>query len=308
MKFLCYLSVLCCLACSSSHPVSAGYVGITATITALAMHHDFRDATAMSTDQFGNAYIVESSNNSIVKISIKGDSLHSLSGFGDDHYQFNDPSGIDAHLTNAIFVSDRFNHRIEQYNKDFTYTGTLYTRENIDRSTRFGYPAAVAVDDGGNIYVADGENKRVVKARSDYSIERTIGGFSDATRPEAILSNPVALAIDNQQHLIVLDNGGTSLVEYDNLGNFISRISLPGMVRSISSWGGKIYALAADQPFVYLFQSGTLMTQGAWKIVRSDTSDTSSFESFVYQTKACYLLSRHTIYLCITGVGDTILH
>ncbi len=172
------------MSCSSQHPLGGASKDIAATfVTVKAIHH-FRDASAMSVDQFRNVYVVESSNNSAIKISPNGDSLHSVSGFGDDHYQFNGPSGIDARLTNVIFISDCFNHRIEQYTKDFSYTGTLYTRDNIDRSTRFGYPPAVAADDGGNVYVADGENKRVVKARSDFSIAAHIRWIfrSDAPR------------------------------------------------------------------------------------------------------------------------------
>ncbi len=297
MKILAYLLLLCCLACSSSHPVGGGNVGISATFETTKVLHRFHDATAMSMDQFRNAYVVEASNNSVIKISPNGDSLHFVSGFGDDHYQFNGPSGIDAHLTNAIFISDRYNHRIEQYNKDFTYTGTLYTRENINPSTRFGYPAAIAVDDGGNIYVADGENKRVVKARSDYSIERTIGGFSDATRPDAILSNPVALAIDKEEHLIVLDNGGESIVEYDNLGNFLARTRLGEKACYICSYDDEIYALIPDRSIVRMFHSVTLSEEKSLGIQkRIDGTDSFSLVSFLVVDGGAFLLTRQAIY------------
>ena len=297
MKNFRYFLLLVCLGCSSAHPLNGTNVGITATITAIGPLHRFHDATAMSVDQFRNAYVVESSNNSVIKISPNGDSLRSLSGSGDDHYQFNGPSGIDAHLTNAIFISDRYNHRIEQYNKDFTYTGTLYTREYLDKSTRFGYPAAVAVDDAGNIYVADGENKRVVKARSDYSIERTIGGFSDATRPDAILSNPVGLAIDKEQHLIVLDNGGMSLVEYDNLGNFLVRTQLGEKACYICSYDDEIYALIPDRSIVRMFHSVTLSEEPSLEIrKRIDSTDTFSLVAFLVGDGGAFVLTRQALY------------
>ena len=252
----------------------------------------------MSLDQFQNVYVVEGSANFVIKLSQNGDSLRSISGFGADHYQFNGPSGIDARLTNAIFISDRFNHRIEQYTKDLNYGSTLYTRENTDPKTRFGYPAAVAVDDAGNVYVADGENKRVIKARSDFSIERTIGGYSEAARPDAILSNPTALAVDNKQHLIVLDNGGHSLVEFDNLGNLLGRTALAEEARSIATSGDTIFVLMIDTPLVQLVRGTGLAAIAAWTIERSDASDTSPIQDFSIRNGAMYLLTRQGVYLC----------
>ncbi len=103
----------------------------------------------------------------------------------------------------------------------------------------------------------------------------------------------------------MLDNGGTSLVEYDNLGNFIGRIQLEEKACSICSNSNEIYALIPDGSIVRIFRSGTLVEMGSWKIVRSDSTDASPFESFVVQNNACYLLSRHALYECGSGIGDT---
>src|SRR5581483_3872734 len=169
MKLLRWVFFLLLSGCAAVPHGPMGTLTITGQIVVVKKLRDFHDATAMSIDQFRNVFIVESAGNVVIKISPNGDSLRVASGFGADHYQFNAPSDVDAHLTNSVFISDRFNHRIEQYTKDLAYVSTLYTRDNTDAGTRFGYPAAVAVDDAGNIYLADGENKRVLKARSDFS-------------------------------------------------------------------------------------------------------------------------------------------
>lgn len=304
--FVFSLILIVCFGCTSSRPVPIQNSNVVATFaTQKALHH-FTDATALAVDQFGNAYVVETSANSVIKISPNGDSLHEAKGFGDDHYQFNGPCYVDARLSNAIFIADRFNHRIEQYTKDLVYSGTLYTRDNADPNKRFGYPTAVAADDAGNIYVADGENKRVLEFRSDYLYLRTIGGYSQTMRPEAILSNPVGLAVDKDENLVVLDNGGTSIVEYDNLGNFIARVALGEKVAALSTWKDEIYAMIVDQNIMRLFRSGTLIEDGSWASGISDSMDHSPINGLFVLNGQGYILSRQALYQCI-GAGKPIL-
>ncbi|HEY3876785.1 MAG TPA: NHL repeat-containing protein [Candidatus Kapabacteria bacterium] len=309
--------MFCTSGCFSSRSIPTAAPTIAATFVPQKALWRFTDATALAVDQFGNAFVVESSSNSILKLSPNGDSLHDVRGSGDDHYQFNGPCSIDARLSNAIFIADRFNHRVEQYTKDLLYSGTLYTRESNDPNTRFGYPTAVAADDAGNIYVADGENKRVIEFRSDYSYLRTIGGYSQSMRPEAILSNPVGLAVDADEHLIVLDNGGTSLVEYDNLGNFIARAELGEPARSITSCEKELFALMEEGSIVRRFQTNSLQEDRSWSFMQDmvllpakklDQSDTSPSESFLFRNKQYYLLTHRRLYLCIPLIcGDSAL-
>ncbi len=303
----CFLLLFLTACAAGPHTVGIA-VPINGKLVTTKMLRSFHDATAMSADQFLNVYVVESSANVVIKLSPKGDSLHAISGFGSDHYQFDGPSGIDARITNAIFISDRFNHRIEQYNKDLTYSGTLYTRENIDPKTRFGYPATVAADEAGNIYVADGENKRVVKFRSDYTFDRAIGGYSDAMRPDAILSNPIGLAVGRDQHLIVLDNGGTSLVEFDNLGNVLERTQLSNEARAISASNDTIFVLMSQEPTVHLFLGTGLVELSGWSLVRTNDADPSPAQDLCVRNGAVYFLTREALYTCHLDRLDSLSH
>jgi DNA-binding beta-propeller fold protein YncE len=307
MKLGWSLLLLFLASCASGPRMTREAVPIVGELVPVKMLHEFHDASAISIDQFLNVYVVESSSNSIIKLSPNGDSLREVSGFGADHYQFNGPSDIDAHLTNSVFISDRFNHRIEQYTKDLTYISTLYTRDNTDPATRFGYPAAVTVDEAGNIYVADGENKRVLKARSDYSIERVIGGYSEAARADAVLSNPVDLAIAGGEHLVVLDNGGTSLVEFDNLGNLLARRELSNQARAICASNDTIFILSSEEPTVQLMLGTGLSKIGLWPIEQTNT-DTSSAEDIGVRNGAIYLLRQHGLYRCTLQPQPALAH
>ena len=299
MKLPHYILLLPLVACASGGVGnSTGNGSVTAEIAVTKFARPFTDASAISLDQFLYIYVADRATNTVLKLSPYGDSVRVVSGFGSDHYQFNGPVDVDARLTNTVFIADNLNHRVEQYSKELAYVSTLYTRENADANQRFGYPRAIAADDAGNIYVADGENKRVVKVRSDYTVERIIGGYAEATRADAILTNPIDLAVDEDEHLIVLDNGGASLVEFDNLGNVLGRVTLSDVADAIAASNDTVFVLMPSLSAVQLFRTSRLMEQGVWKIVRNDDADGPSFTDLAVRSGAMYLLAKQAVYSC----------
>jgi DNA-binding beta-propeller fold protein YncE len=262
--------------CGSSQNTTSATAPVTAQLARVKFLHTFDHGSTLTVDQFGNIYVGSLGRNTLVKFTPQGDSLTAISGTGSDHYQFNGLFDADARLSTAIFVADSRNHRIEQYTKDLAYVSSLQTRDNTDPAKRFGYPIGVTVDDAGNIYVADAENKRVVKARADYSIERVIGGFTEATNPEAILTRPQKLAVDKEQRLLVLDAGDNSLVEYDNLGNFMCRRSLGPAPSNTDIWPSRRVLTSNDTVFVFsanevqLLRTPKLEPIARWTIQDSD--------------------------------------
>ena len=298
MKWRLSLLLIVLAACSASQSSTGSGGRVTGEVISVKMLRSFHDASSISLDQFLNLYVVESSTNTVIKLSPNGDSLRSVSGFGADHNQFNGPIDLDARLTNAILIADNFNHRIEQYTKDLTYVSTLFNRQASDPMQRFGYPRAVAADDAGNIYVADGENKRVIKARSDFTIERTIGGYGEATRPEAILTNPIDLAVDKDEHLIVLDNGGTSLVEFDNLGNLLARTAIGATSAAITTSNDTVFALLSSDKTIRLYRSVGLIEVAQWRIESNALLDSSPLSGVAVRSGAVYVSTRQGAYAC----------
>ncbi|MDP4199662.1 MAG: NHL repeat-containing protein [Bacteroidota bacterium] len=262
--------------CGSAQKTTVATAPITGSLERQNFLYPFERGTGLSIDQFGNIYAISMGRNTLAKFTHTGDSLAGVSGTGSDHYQFNGLFDVDARLSTAIFIADSRNHRIEQYTKDLAYVSTLQTRDNPDAAKRFGYPVAVAVDDAGNIYVADAENKRVLKVRSDYTVERVIGGFTDATRPEAIVTRPARLAVDQTERLFVLDDADNSVVEYDNLGNFIARRSLGPIPSATDMLPTRRLLTSNDTVFVFsptevaLLRAPALDPIGRWTIVGTD--------------------------------------
>lgn len=227
----------------------------------------FADAVAVSTDQFGNLYVLDRGAPSIIKFSPVGDSLGVISGFGRDHYQFDMPTDVDARLSNFLYVADYANHRIERYTKDFAYSATIERREAQGNDLRFGYPLRVAAAKSGIFYLIDGENKRVLKVRSDLTIDRIVGAYSNSSGTQAALTNPTDIVVDGNDNLIVQD--GKRLVTFDPLSNVIKQRELPRTVHSLAARNDTLFALASsgNEHELWLFHSTSLMRLGVWRIL-----------------------------------------
>ncbi len=298
MKWLLLILIPIFGACSTG-PSSMEHGGrITAELVPTKLVHSFHDASAVSFDQFLNFYVVEPSSNSVMKFSASGDSIRCVSGFGSEHNQFNSPVDVDARLTNTVFIADNLNHRVEQYSKELSYVSTYFTRDSRTSEKRFGYPRAVAEDDAGNVYIADGENKRVLKIRPDYTVDRTIGGYGEATRPEALLTNPIDIAVDRNERLIVLDHGGSSLVTFDDLGNLLARTELSGVGMSIAVANDTAFVLVAKDKSIQLYRSPDLAHIGSWKVDLDPSTDPSTISGFAVRSGNVCLSTRQGVYLC----------
>jgi hypothetical protein len=217
---------------------------LTEYISTTALPRDLSSATALDVDRFGAIYVLSA--NKLLKLDSTGDSVRAVSGRGADHYQFDDAVDLDTRLPNTVLIADRLNHRIEIYSRDLAYISTIYTRDNSDPIRRFGYPRSVAADKAGNVFVLDGEGQRVLKFHADRTYERTFGGYGEASRPEAMLSEPIALAIDAEDRVTVLDRAGRSLVIFDNFGTPITRRDLEAQCSRLASIHDTLFALSAQ--------------------------------------------------------------
>ena len=80
-------------------------------------------------------------------------------------------------------------------------------------------PRDVAVNQLGEIYIADYGNDRVVKLDSTGAFIKEIGGFGTG---DYVLSGPLDIAIDQISNVYVVDSGNRRVVRFDRFLNFIS--------------------------------------------------------------------------------------
>lgn len=126
---------------------------------------------------------------------------------------------IAAGANGVLYVADTTNHtlrKITPAGEVTTLAGTAGQSgraDGVGAAARFNAPSAAAVDIAGNIYVADRGNSTLRKVTPAGEVSTFAGspgrtGYADGLAEEArfAFSYPVAMAIDSDSNLYVLDN------------------------------------------------------------------------------------------------------
>jgi len=203
-----------------------------------------------------NLYIVDYDNNRIRKINattgiiktVAGNSpLHDFGSFSGDGgpatlAEFNHPSGVVIDTKGNIYIADQYNERIRKVS---TATGVINT---VAGNGEMGYsgdggpaisakmsPHGIAVDNDGNIYVAEELNNRIRKISVLTGIINTIAGngesgYSGDGGPaiSARLQSPCGVAIDKAGNIYIADWGNWCIRKVVHSTGIIYTIAGPG--------------------------------------------------------------------------------
>jgi sugar lactone lactonase YvrE len=119
-----------------------------------------------------------------------------------------------------LWVLDGSKKRIIKLKPDFTeeYSfGAAGKREGY-----FNNPSDLIITSTGTVYIADKGNKRIQIFSSDGVFIRVIGAAPKGAKPEeqGFVMSPVAMAIDSEDMLFVLDDKKSSVIVYDAEGKY----------------------------------------------------------------------------------------
>jgi uncharacterized protein (TIGR03663 family) len=149
------------------------------------------------------------------------DQVTLIGGPGAGPSQFSSPLDMTLDAQGNLYVVDSLNHRVQKVAPDGTAQtfgeqgsdkGQFANPHSADYDVNDG-PWGIAVDEQGNIYVADTWNHRIQKFGPDFKYTNQWGTGQ--------LFGPRDIAIDGQGNVLVVDTGNKKIRKYDADGRLI---------------------------------------------------------------------------------------
>jgi len=154
--------------------------GSIGTADGVALQASFNVPTGVDLDASGNIWVADVNNNMIRKISASG-IVTTVAGTPDQHFAdgkgtsagFFFPYSLIMDISGDFLVADANNNRIRKVTKEGVVTtiagyGPKGSTDGEPTMASFSYPADVAYDSSGNIFVADAENHKIRKIAPKY--------------------------------------------------------------------------------------------------------------------------------------------
>lgn len=119
----------------------------------------FTEPFDIAADQHNNIYVSDAGNNTIQKFDETGRFLLRWGGYGHEHGEFSDVYSVAIAPDGSVLVTDSTG-RIQKFDSNGRYLSTMIP-EPVDNQSVF--LRSIAVDNQGDIYVADWYGQRIVK-------------------------------------------------------------------------------------------------------------------------------------------------
>jgi hypothetical protein len=205
----------------------------------------FNAPQSVAVDANGNSYIADSVNSTIREISSAGvvatiagsaGVLGVANGAGTNAL-FSNPLGVAVDGNGNIYVADTGNSMVRQITSGAvtTVAGIADTPGNLDgpgATAQFNQPGGIAVDQSGNVYVADTGNNTIREIKSGVvsTLAGSIWNFggADGVGTNALFHQPTGIAVDGSGNIYVADT----------LNRVVREISSGGIVTTIAGMTG----------------------------------------------------------------------
>jgi sugar lactone lactonase YvrE len=250
----------------------------------LAVNAKLNIPTGIAEDTAGSLYFSDTNNNAVRKIvsptRLNHDTITTIAGNGTAGFsgdggpatsaQLNRPTGTAVDSSGNVYISDTGNNRVRK----IALNGTITTLAGSGRCTSkddpgstpmalpgdggpatqasLCSPTGVAVDQSGNVYIAD-TNHNAVRIVSNAGIITTFAGYGKAgssgdggKATKATLNSPTGVAVDGVKNVYIADTGNNK-VRKVNTSGIISTFAGTG-VQGYGGDGGAATSAQMNQP------------------------------------------------------------
>jgi NHL repeat/6-bladed beta-propeller len=179
----------------------------------------FSSPHALDVDSSGNVYVVDTNNNLVKVFNANGTFIRQWGGAGSTNGKFNSPQGISVQKSSGnVYVVDTGNNRVQKFSPAGTFL--LSWGGKGSGNGQFDTPASIDHDSLGNSYVADANNKRIVKSLDSQFITK----WSGAGAGQGQLKGPHGITVDSGNNVYVVDSTNNELLKFTSSGTFIKSI------------------------------------------------------------------------------------
>ena len=205
---------------------TAGYSGDGGAATSAELN----TPASVAFDSRGNIYIVDANNNRIRMVNASTGVISTIAGNGTAGYsgdggpatsaELNVPDSVAVDSSGNIFIADLDNNRIRMVNASTGVISTVagngtagYSGDGgAATSAEINYPQSVAIDNSGNIYIAEYYNNRIRMVNASTGVISTVagngtGGYSGdgGAATSAELNGPDGVAVDPAGNIYIAD-------------------------------------------------------------------------------------------------------
>lgn len=183
----------------------------------------FNTPSGIAMDAQGNLYIADTGNNRIRKLDTTGQ-VTTLAGTGAAGFKdgvasvamFDAPIGIAVDKAGNLYVADTYNDRIRKITPDGQVTtlagsGIAGYADGQAEQAKFDTPCGVAVDEQGNVFVADTGNNAIRKITPQGEVTTLTQIESDEPSGNTRLSSPVSLVLTPDHFLFITSSANGSI-------------------------------------------------------------------------------------------------